>query len=74
LELLNQPGRAQSPATVKESCTLSIINNQRTDNMQRNIFTRRGRLMLAIVNTAGALFFVACLLVLMLAYFDVLTK
>jgi len=42
--------------------------------MQRNIFTRRGRLMLAIVNTAGALFFVACLLALMLAYFDVLTK
>ena len=40
--------------------------------MQRNIFTRRGRLALAIVNTAGALFFVTCLLVLMLAYFDVL--
>lgn len=47
-------------------------STQRTDNMQRNIFTRRGRLALAIVNTAGALFFVACLLVLMLAYFDVL--
>ena len=54
-------GRAWRPAT-----------NQRTDNMQRNIFTRRGRLALAIVNTAGALFFVACLLTLALAYFDVL--
>ena len=43
--------------------------------MQRNIFTQRARaIRAAIVNTAGALFFVACLLVLMLAYFDVLTK
>jgi len=43
--------------------------------MQRNIFTRRHQAMrAAILNTAGALFFVACLLVLMLAYFDVLTK
>jgi hypothetical protein len=42
--------------------------------MNRNIFTRRGRLALAILNTAGALALVACLLALMLAYFDVLVK
>jgi hypothetical protein len=50
----------------------TINQSTKGQTMQRNIFTRRGRLMLAIVNTAGALFFVACLLVLMLAYFDVL--
>jgi hypothetical protein len=42
--------------------------------MQRNIFTRRGRVMLAILNTAAGLFLVACLLILALAYFDVLVK
>jgi len=42
--------------------------------MQRNIFTRRGRLMLVIVNTAGALALTAGALALMLAYFDVLVK
>jgi hypothetical protein len=53
----------------------SHINQHSKDQtMNRYIFTRRGRLMLAIVNTAGALFFVACLLTLALAYFDVLTK
>jgi hypothetical protein len=50
----------------------TINQSIKGQTMQRNIFTRRGRLALAIVNTAGALFFVACLLVLMLAYFDVL--
>jgi len=42
--------------------------------MNRYLFTRRGRTALAILNAAAALFLVACLLVLMLAYFDVLTK
>jgi hypothetical protein len=42
--------------------------------MQRYIFTKRGRIVLAILNAAGALFLVACLLTLALAYFDVLTK
>jgi len=52
-----------------------ILNNQRTDNMQRNIFTRRHQAMrAAILNTIGALALVAGALVLMLAYFDVLVK
>jgi len=42
--------------------------------MNRYLFTRRGRTALAVLNAAAALFLVACLLVLMLAYFDVLTK
>jgi len=43
--------------------------------MQRNIFTRRGQAMrAAILNAAGALALTAGALVLMLAYFDVLTK
>ena len=40
----------------------------------RYIFTRRGRVALAILNAIGALALVACLLALMLAYFDVLVK
>lgn len=40
--------------------------------MQRNIFTRRGRLALAIVNTAGALLLVAGGVAMLLAFFDVL--
>lgn len=42
--------------------------------MNRYLFTRRGRTALAILNAAAALFFVACLLILALAYFDVLVK
>ena len=40
----------------------------------RNIFTRRGRVLRAVLNAAGALAFMAGALALMLAYFDVLTK
>ena len=42
--------------------------------MNRYLFTRRGRTALAVLNAAAALFFVACLLTLALAYFDVLVK
>jgi hypothetical protein len=42
--------------------------------MNRNIFTRRGQAIRAILDTIGALALVAGLLALMLAYFDVLTK
>jgi hypothetical protein len=42
--------------------------------MQRNIFTRRGQVLRAILNAAGALALMAGALALMLAYFDVLTK
>ena len=42
--------------------------------MTRNIFTRRGQAMRAVLNAAGALALVAGMLALMLAYFDVLTK
>jgi hypothetical protein len=43
--------------------------------MQRNIFTRRGRAMrAAILNTTGALALIGGGVVLLLAYFDVLTK
>jgi hypothetical protein len=43
--------------------------------MNRYIFTRRGQAMrAAIFNAIGALALVACLLALMLAYFDVLVK
>jgi hypothetical protein len=42
--------------------------------MQRNIFTRRGRLALAILNTAGALALVAGGVAMLLAFFDVLVK
>lgn len=42
--------------------------------MTRNIFTRRGRVLRAVLNAAGALALVAGLLALMLAYFDVLVK
>lgn len=40
--------------------------------MTFNLFTRRGRIVLAILNVTGALFLAACLCTLMLAYFDVL--
>lgn len=40
--------------------------------MQRNIFTKRGRVLRAVVNAAGMLALMAGMLALMLAYFDVL--
>jgi hypothetical protein len=42
--------------------------------MNRNIFTRRGQTMRAILDTIGGLALIAGLLTLALAYFDVLTK
>jgi hypothetical protein len=42
--------------------------------MNRNIFTRRHAMREAILNTIGALVLVAGGVVLLLAYFDVLTK
>jgi len=42
--------------------------------MNRYIFTQRGRVLRAILNTSGAVALVIGLLALMLAYFDVLVK
>ena len=40
--------------------------------MTHNISTQRGRILSAVLNAVGALALMACLLALMLAYFDVL--
>ena len=42
--------------------------------MNRNIFTRRGQIMRAILDTIGALALIAGAVALMLAYFAGLTK
>ena len=59
------------------SVTRSLLHiNQHSKGltMNRNIFTRRGQAMRAILDTIGALALVAGLLTLALAYFDVLVK
>lgn len=42
--------------------------------MQRNIFTRRGRIGRMVRDTIGALALIVGMLALMLAYFDVLVR
>lgn len=64
--------------TVKNSRTLYYINNatQRTNDMQRRIFNTRSarQARRAMFDVIGAVLLIGASVVMLLAYFDVLTK
>lgn len=60
--------------SVKNSFTIETSTTKKGNNMQRNIFTTRSARRAAILDTIGALALIGASVVMLLAYFDVLTK